>query len=47
MLERLGQAGQAADAYRLAIDLAGNGAERRLLQRKLAALSAAAPPSDA
>jgi RNA polymerase sigma-70 factor, ECF subfamily len=47
MLERLGQAGQAADAYRLAIDLAGNGAERRLLQRKLAALSAAAPPCDA
>jgi RNA polymerase sigma-70 factor, ECF subfamily len=39
MLERLGRTDQAADAYRLAIELAGNGAERRLLQRKLAALS--------
>lgn len=38
MLERLGRTDQAADSYRLAIELAGNGAERRLLQRKLAAL---------
>jgi predicted RNA polymerase sigma factor len=38
MLGRLGRSQEAAAAYRTAIDQAGNEAERRLLQRKLADL---------
>jgi len=40
MLGRLGRTTEAATAYREAIDRAGNGAEQRLLERKLAALRA-------
>jgi len=40
MLGRLGRTTEAAAAYREAIDMAGNGAEQRLLERKLAALQA-------
>jgi RNA polymerase sigma-70 factor (ECF subfamily) len=38
MLDRLGRRDEAAAGYRLAIELAGNDAERRLLRRKLEAL---------
>jgi RNA polymerase sigma-70 factor, ECF subfamily len=46
MLGRLGRMDEAAAAYRNAIDLAGNDAERRLLQRKLADLSPAGHAPD-
>jgi RNA polymerase sigma-70 factor, ECF subfamily len=39
LLRRLGRIGEAADAYRAALDLAGTGAERRFLARRLAELS--------
>ncbi|HEU5056927.1 MAG TPA: hypothetical protein VFU21_10405, partial [Kofleriaceae bacterium] len=38
LLRRLGRTGEAADAYRAAIALAGNDAERRFLVRRLAEL---------
>jgi RNA polymerase sigma-70 factor (ECF subfamily) len=38
LLRRLGRADEAADAYRMALDLAGTGAERRFLARRLAEL---------
>ncbi|MBE1494811.1 RNA polymerase sigma-70 factor (ECF subfamily) [Amycolatopsis lexingtonensis] len=37
LLDRLGRPGEAAEAYAVAIGLTGNGAERELLRRKLAA----------
>ena len=40
LLRRLGQTGEAAAAYRQAIDLTGNGAERRFLERRLAEVQA-------
>jgi RNA polymerase sigma-70 factor (ECF subfamily) len=44
MLGRLGRSQEAAAAYRTAIERAGNDAERRLLQRKLADLSEPSRP---
>jgi RNA polymerase sigma-70 factor (ECF subfamily) len=44
MLGRLGRTQEAAAAYRTAIEQAGNEAERRLLQRKLADLSEPSQP---
>ena len=44
MLGRLGRSQEAAAAYRTAIDQAGNEAERRLLQRKLADLPEPSQP---
>jgi len=38
MLARLGRGDEAGTAYRRAIELAANDAERRLLEHKLAAL---------
>ena len=38
LLRRLGRADEARDAYRRALELAGDDAERRLLERRLAAL---------
>jgi RNA polymerase sigma-70 factor (ECF subfamily) len=40
LLRRLGRIEAAAEAYRSAIRLAGNTAQRRFLQRRLAALTA-------
>jgi predicted RNA polymerase sigma factor len=37
----MGRLGDAADAYRRALALAGTGAERRFLEQRLAALEAA------
>ncbi len=39
LLRRLGRAGEAADAYRRALELAGSDAERRFLERRLAEVS--------
>ncbi len=39
LLSRLGRTGEAREAYAQALELAGDGAERRLLQRRLAELS--------
>ncbi len=39
LLQRLGRTAESAQAYETAIGLAGNNAERRLLERKLAAVS--------
>jgi RNA polymerase sigma-70 factor (ECF subfamily) len=44
LLRRLGRTAEAADAYRQALDLAGNGPERAFLQRRL---SETAPPGAA
>ena len=44
MLGRLGRSQEAAAAYRTAIEQAGNEAERRLLQRKLADLPEPSQP---
>ena len=41
LLRRAGQVTAAVDAYRLALSLAANGAERRYLQRRIAELTAA------
>jgi RNA polymerase sigma-70 factor, ECF subfamily len=38
MLLRLGSRSAAADAYRQALDLTGNGVERTFLERRLATL---------
>jgi RNA polymerase sigma-70 factor (ECF subfamily) len=46
LLRRLGRADEAGDAYRRALALAGDDAERRLLERRLAALSGAPPRPD-
>jgi len=46
LLRRLGRAEEAGDAYRRALALAGDDAERRLLERRLAALSGAPPRPD-
>ncbi|MGM1061167.1 RNA polymerase sigma factor [Saccharothrix sp. Mg75] len=43
LLRRLGRPGAAADAYRLALGLAGNDAERDLLRRGLSAVAGPAP----
>ena len=42
MLRRLGRTEEAGDAYRRAIALAGDGAERRLLERRLAEITGSA-----
>ena len=39
LLRRAGQVTAAVDAYNLALSLAGNGAERRYLQRRVAELT--------
>jgi len=41
LLRRLGNRGAAADSYRAALALVGNGAERRFLARRLAEMEAA------
>jgi RNA polymerase sigma-70 factor, ECF subfamily len=46
LLRRLGRAEEAGDAYRRALALAGDDAERRLLERRLAELSGAPPRPD-
>jgi len=45
LLRRLGRLPEAAVAYRLALSLAGNQAERRFLERRLAEVGAPAAPS--
>jgi RNA polymerase sigma-70 factor (ECF subfamily) len=45
MLRRLGRTTEAADAYRRALALVGDDAERRLFQRRLAELDRASGPA--
>ena len=45
LLRRLGRAGEAADAYRRALELAGSDAERRFLSRRLAEVAEPEPAS--
>jgi predicted RNA polymerase sigma factor len=43
LLRRLGRAGEAGDAYRRALELVHDEAERRLLERRVAELDARCP----